>query len=102
MITELLTVLVASFVIVLVALVYLLPVLAGWARHVPDLGSVAVVDLLLGWTLVGWVVALALALRSVRPQPPVLQLVQNLPPSSRGEPPPLMLPPRPADPPEEG
>lgn len=46
---------------------YLLPVLIGWQRHVPDLGSVAAINLLLGWTLVGWAVALAMALRSARP-----------------------------------
>ena len=45
---------------------YLLPVLVGWGRRVPDIGSVAVINIRLGWTLVGWVVALALALRSVR------------------------------------
>jgi len=55
--------------IVLTAIVvalYLLPVLVGWGRRVPDIGSVAVINILLGWTLVAWVVALALALRSVR------------------------------------
>jgi hypothetical protein len=59
---------------------YLLPVLIGWARHVPDIGAVAVIDILLGWTLIGWVVALAMALRSVEPAGPVVQLVQHLPP----------------------
>ena len=59
---------------------YLLPVLIGWLRKVPDLGSVAVVNVLLGWTLIGWAAALAMALRSVPPPPgPVVQIVQNLP-----------------------
>ena len=36
------------------AALYLLPVLVGWARRVPDLGAVAVINILLGWTLLGW------------------------------------------------
>ena len=33
------------------AALYLLPVLIGWTRRVPDIGSVAVINVLLGWTL---------------------------------------------------
>lgn len=48
-----------------VALVYLLPTLVGWSRHVQNVGSVAVINVFLGWTLIGWVVALAMAARTV-------------------------------------
>ena len=112
MIGSLLAVAVLGGVAAASAAFYLLPVLVGWARHVPDLGALAVIDVLLGWTLVGWVVALAMALRSAAPAGPVVQLVQNLPPSSlppgqapawwagpagppslrAGSPPPLVLP----------
>lgn len=34
-------------------------------RDVPNFGSVVVINILLGWTLVGWAVALALAVRDV-------------------------------------
>jgi len=61
---------------------YLLPVLLAWARHVPDLGVIAVINILLGWTLAGWVVALALSLRSVAQAAPAVQLFQQLPPPS--------------------
>jgi hypothetical protein len=104
--------------------IYLVPVLIGWARSVPDIGSVAVINILLGWTAVGWVAALAMALRTVNPAPPLVQVVQNSPsvppqhplppppgwmgppgpPSLREDPPPLNLPRRPpgiADPREE-
>jgi len=93
MAAALLTAAVLALITAVSVAMYLLPVLIGWARHVPDLGSVAVIDVLLGWTLVGWVVALALALRSVTPAGPVVQLVQTLPPSL---PPAAKLPP-PAD-----
>lgn len=45
---------------------YLLPTLIGLTREVPDIGSVVVINLLLGWTLIGWVVALAMAARTIR------------------------------------
>ena len=59
---------------------YLLPVLVGCSRRVPDIGSVAVINILLGWTLVGWVVALALALRSVNTDCPDSQNPPHIPP----------------------
>jgi hypothetical protein len=95
---------------------YLLPVLIGSIRRVPDIGSVAAINVLLGWTLIGWVVAMAMALRSAGPAPPPVQVVQNFgpplpwpgrlagagwagpgepPPPRPGVPPPLSLPPRP-------
>lgn len=50
---------------------YLLPTLVAVKRSVPDRGSVAVINVLLGWSFIGWVVALALAFRSraTRPAP---------------------------------
>lgn len=100
---------------VTLGVLYLLPVLTGWLRQVPDLGMVAVINVLLGWTIVGWVCALAMALRSMRPGA-AGQVVSNLhapspPPAGRSQacrrdlapfrdgcPPPLQLPPRPSGP----
>ncbi len=42
----------------------------------PNAGSVAVITLLLGWTLVGWAVAIAMAVRSV----PVTEAAQEASP----------------------
>ncbi len=47
----------------LLAGLYLLPVLIGWARQVPGLGRLAVLDVMLGWTGIGWLLALLTALR---------------------------------------
>jgi hypothetical protein len=43
---------------------YFLPTIVARSRRVPNLGSVAVINTFLGWTFVGWVVALAMAARS--------------------------------------
>jgi hypothetical protein len=48
---------------------YWLPLIIGWRRHVRSLGALAVVNAFLGWTVVGWIVALAMAARSTTPAP---------------------------------
>lgn len=47
---------------------YWAPTLVAYLRHVPNVGSVAVIDGLLGWTVIGWIIALAMACRDTRPQ----------------------------------
>ena len=44
-------------------LLYLLPVLLVAERNAPDLRRVVLVDVLLGWTVAGWLYCLWLALR---------------------------------------
>lgn len=43
---------------------YLAPGIVASVRHVPNAGSVWIINVLLGWTLVGWAIALAMACRS--------------------------------------
>jgi len=45
--------------------VYFLPSLIAGRRKVPNAGSVFVLNLFLGWTLIGWVIALSMAVRTV-------------------------------------
>jgi Superinfection immunity protein len=67
---------VGALVLVIVLLgIYLIPLIVALIRSVPNTGSVAVINILLGWTLVGWAVALAMACRS-HPQPVIIQQVQ--------------------------
>lgn len=42
---------------------YWLPSIVGKRRNVANMTSVVVVNLLLGWTFIGWCVALAMAVR---------------------------------------
>src|SRR5215467_332985 len=81
-ISHLVTVMVLASLTMAAAALYLLPALIGWARHMPGLAAIAVIDITLGWTFVGWVIALVLALRPAYPAGPIVQLVQHLPPPS--------------------
>jgi RsiW-degrading membrane proteinase PrsW (M82 family) len=47
---------------------YWLPTFIGYRRKAPNMSGVVVINLFLGWTLVGWVAAFAMALREI-PQP---------------------------------
>lgn len=46
---------------------YWVPAIVAWLRHVPNKWSVLVVNLFLGWTVIGWIVAMAMAMRDRRP-----------------------------------
>ncbi len=46
---------------------YMLPTMIGAVRKVVNVGSVFAINLLLGWTLIGWAIALAMALRTNPP-----------------------------------
>lgn len=45
---------------------YFTPTIVAIVRRVDHQGSVAVINIFLGWTLVGWVVSLAMACRTQR------------------------------------
>jgi len=55
----------ALFLILLMVAAYFVPTIVAVIRKVPNVGSVIVVNLFLGWSLIGWVVALAMAARSI-------------------------------------
>ena len=48
------------------ASLYFAPTIVAWRRNAPDPAVVLVVNLFLGLTMIGWVVALALAFRDAR------------------------------------
>jgi hypothetical protein len=51
--------------LIIAVVIYLLPAQIAHWRHVRNAGSVTVINVFLGWTFVGWVVALAMAVRTV-------------------------------------
>lgn len=50
---------------IVAALFYFLPFIIGETRGVPHIGSIFAVNLVFGWSVIGWVVALVMALRSL-------------------------------------
>ncbi len=56
----------ALFIVIIVIGAYFLPTIVAVTRKVTNQGSVAVINCFLGWTLIGWVVALAMACRTSR------------------------------------
>jgi hypothetical protein len=45
---------------------YLSPIATAYQRKTDNVAQVAVVNLLLGWTLIGWVIALVMAYKPVK------------------------------------
>lgn len=57
--------------IVSVPALYMLPTFEAWLKKHPNLVSIALVNFFLGWSLVGWVVAVVWAFK--RPEPQVVR-----------------------------
>ncbi len=87
----LMAVLMTLALVVVVLGLYWLPSILAWFRQPPDLFSVVVLNGLLGWTLVGWVVALGRVMRPtgahVATQPYLrgYQVARRPPRSSHGD-----------------
>jgi hypothetical protein len=47
-----------------IAFLYFMPSIDARRRKVPDVGMIFVINLLLGWTIIGWIIAMALAYRT--------------------------------------
>lgn len=75
---------------------YLIPTIVAGLRKAPNLGSIVVINVFLGWTMLGWVGALAMAVRSTTP----VQVVHVVPPAPDAPvAPPAAAPPVPPVPP---
>ena len=62
-----------------IAALYFLPTIIATSRKVTNTGSVFVINLLLGWSVIGWIVALAMAVKSKTPQVVVVTSSTPLP-----------------------
>ncbi len=66
---------------------YLLPSIVAEVRKAPSKGSVFVINIFLGWTIIGWIVALAMAARDVPPARQPNQFAQPPQPNQFAQPP---------------
>lgn len=63
-----------TVVIIIVAVAaYFVPSIVAFARGTDNRWSVLVVDFFLAWSVIGWIVALAMAVSHARPSPPAPQ-----------------------------
>ena len=54
------------FILIIALVIYFIPVIIACDRGHPQTYSIAVINIFLGWTFVGWVIALAMALSAVK------------------------------------
>ncbi len=97
----------AAVLLAMFTLGYMLPSSVAIVRKVPNVGSIIVINFFLGWTVIGWVIALAMAARSrtqpqqtdvvVQPQTTVTRLAKDS--QTMQPPPPPTVPETPAIPP---
>lgn len=60
-----------GLILLLIAIgLYFIPSMVAFDRNIPNRNSVLVINLLLGWTLLGWVAALAMAVSGERRKAP--------------------------------
>jgi hypothetical protein len=57
-----------TVMLILLAVGYFIPTIIAATRHVRNVGAVIVINLFLGWTVIGWVIALAMAFGSAPPR----------------------------------
>ena len=62
----------ATVGIIVAIAAYWVPAIVAAARKVPNVGTIVVINLFLGWTVIGWIVALAMAFRDPAARPPVV------------------------------
>jgi hypothetical protein len=55
-----------AWVIALLTGFYMLPWAVAVTRSMPNRGSILLINLLLGWTIIGWIVALVMACSQAR------------------------------------
>lgn len=61
---------VASSFFILAPALYFIPTYEAWMRKHPSLTAITALNVLLGWTLLGWVAALVWALKNISSIPP--------------------------------
>lgn len=57
---------VAFLITVLCVLVYFTPSIIAAVRHVHNFGTIIIVNVFLGWTIVGWIIALAMSFSTTK------------------------------------
>ena len=75
--------------ILLLAFLYFLPTIVAMSRGHRSYGGILVLNLFLGWTFIGWLIALVWACSSTGPAPVNVYVSQHYQPPPQYYPPPL-------------
>jgi hypothetical protein len=54
------------FLIIFGFILYFIPAFIAWFRYHPNRASIIIIDLFLGWTLIGWVISLAWSVSRIK------------------------------------
>ena len=74
---------VSFLVLALVLVLYFLPTLVAYSRHTANRNSILVLNLFLGWTFVGWVIFMAMAVNGADGRRAVARAYRPVPGSAR-------------------
>lgn len=55
-----------TIIIIIASILYFLPAVTAWLRGHPSKWAIIALNLLLGWTLLGWIIALIWSLTGTR------------------------------------
>jgi hypothetical protein len=55
-----------DFLVIFGFILYFIPAIIAFFRAHPNRGPIMIIDLLLGWTIIGWVVSLAWSLMHIK------------------------------------
>lgn len=73
----------AALGLIIIIALYFIPTIVAFSRKVTNVGSVFVINFFLGWSIIGWVVALAMSVKSKTPQVVVVTSPTPLPGCSK-------------------
>ncbi len=65
--------------LVVVAVIYYVPTIIAYVRRRPDLASIALFNVFLGWTIIGWIIAIVWCFRKRKPAAEAQQAYEESP-----------------------
>jgi hypothetical protein len=76
---------VSGFTLLILAVLYFIPAIVAFRRQHPNATPIMVLNICLGWTILGWVAALVWSLMNPAPKPAGYVVVQGAPVQNGGD-----------------
>jgi T4 superinfection immunity protein len=68
-------------ILVVIAVIYYVPTIIAYVRRRPDLASIALFNVFLGWTIIGWIIAMVWCFRKPKASGAAQQAYEESPPT---------------------